>query len=628
MGRGKRWDADLRRAIVSMCARGMHHDEVAWHTGVSARTVSRVIAQRKKHGEAAEEARRAMPPEDDARRMDFWVKIARLKAQGRTHAEVEAQLPPDDARALRVVDMCVAFGSSVTAPAEHGRFVARAGPESLFAAFSALFPDLCVLEAAEKKACKGMQKVSISFFNRALEYSGGFERQRCKRWRPGEAGREAGTWMFGCRRWIDVACWHDIEHFRRWQRAFLARLPADVRVPAEYHTVHVVRRISLSWLSKSPDTPCLPLPPPADRKIDKVLRSPRAVTCGSTTSMPREEERRPGGAAFRGTSTMPASSETGWAAECPSAWAAPTVRAAELPPAAAMGTPTSVAVYPRHAPSLPRPPDHMHEMAAQVMSEAAVQLDLAPPAAAPSGHEGEQERAGGDGANTDVPLTDTDMPVPPKSTTRGRRFTPQLRRTVVNMCQRGCSHGEVAKCCNVSLRTVSRILGELKEYGEDIAYEKRKRRGKTASEHAPCAPAARGQPAGMDLPPAHRPFDSEDHGLGGPGMRTVPSVEDMGQVLRSHETFEERELFVSLHWPAASAPADYAASPAFFHPADFGEHSMALREDGERESRVPSPVPQAHTEAFATTVAWAPVNAGALGALGVYSMPHPHMLPI
>ena len=111
-------------------------------------------------------------------------------------------------------------------------------------------------------------------------------------------------------------------------------------------------------------------------------------------------------------------------------------------------------------------------------------------------------------------------------------------------------------------------------------------------------------------------------------MRTVPSVEDMGQVLRSHETFEERELFVSLHWPAASAPADYAASPAFFHPADFGEHSMALREDGERESRVPSPVPKAHTEAFATTVAWAPVNAGALGALGVYSMPHPHMLPI
>ena len=178
MGRGKRWDADLRRAIVSMCARGMHHDEVAWHTGVSARTVSRVIAQRKQHGEAAEEARRAMPPEDDARRMDFWVKIARLKAQGRTHAEVEAQLPPDDARALWVVDMCVAFGSSVTAPAEHGRFVARAGPESLFAAFSALFPDLCVLEAAEKKACKGMQKVSISFFNRALEDSGGVERQR------------------------------------------------------------------------------------------------------------------------------------------------------------------------------------------------------------------------------------------------------------------------------------------------------------------------------------------------------------------------------------------------------------------------------------------------------------------
>eukprot|EP00960_Hanusia_phi_P037834 753143-Hanusia_phi.AAC.2 len=53
-----------------------------------------------------------------------------------------------------------------------------------------------------------------------------------------------------------------------------------------------------------------------------------------------------------------------------------------------------------------------------------------------------------------------------KSQTRGRRFAPDLRRAIVNMCKRGMAHDEVAKCCNVSLRTVSR----------EKAYDKRQTR--------------------------------------------------------------------------------------------------------------------------------------------------------
>lgn len=146
-----------------------------------------------------------------------------------------------------------------------------------------------MLEEAERKACSGMDKVTRSFFNRAVEYSGGFERQRRKNWRPGEAGRESGTWMFGCRRWIDFARWHEMAHFRRWFRAFCERLPAHVGVPAEFRIMHVVHCISISWLSKCPDTPGMPLPS-TNLRISK----------GSKTSQQCAEASRQWGASVHG----------------------------------------------------------------------------------------------------------------------------------------------------------------------------------------------------------------------------------------------------------------------------------------------------------------------------------------
>ena len=49
MGRGKRWDADMRKAIISMCLHGLQIDQVARLTGASQRTISRVMLERSFH---------------------------------------------------------------------------------------------------------------------------------------------------------------------------------------------------------------------------------------------------------------------------------------------------------------------------------------------------------------------------------------------------------------------------------------------------------------------------------------------------------------------------------------------------------------------------------------------------
>ena len=608
MGRGKRWDADMRKAIISMCLHGLQIDQVARLTGASQRTISRVMLERRQNGDQVAEARRAPPPEHDARRLDFWARIEQLRLeQGCTQAEAEANLSPDDVRAVRIVDMCVFFANALTVGAEHGRFVARAGPDSIFAAFSALFPDLCVLEEAERKACAGMDKVTISFFNRALEYSGGFERQRRKKWRPGEAGREAGTWMFGCRRWIDFTSWQEMAHFQRWFRAFCDRLPAHVGVPSEFHIMHVVHRISISWLSKTPDIPGMP-PPSANSRISK-----------SKTS-------RHWGASVHGMGGTLAGSDAVWATgrPPPPVWMTQHVWTAELLPPEA--TPRVLAAHPRHAQSFLR--DQMCETPAQV-SAGASHMNLVPSGAVPQPcqrpaqrgvvvHDDEESASGEEG----------NAGRPQKSTTRGRRFTPQLRRAVVNMCNHGCSHGEVATYCNVSVRTVSRILGELRKYGEDTAYEKRQRRQKMV------CPGAH-----VELLPAHQTLHLQ---LDSDSVETGAERSDESALFESvhaRESEQERGLFAHVH--DAPGPVELAAplppsssSPAPSADLDVLAEVMCFRGDGECESECELecereefagpgfPVLQSHVEAFATDAGWALKDTGAIGTFTLFPAHH------
>ena len=613
-----------------MCLRGLQVDQVSRLTGASQRTISRVMLERKQNGDHVAEARRAPPPENDARRLDFWARIEQLKLeQGCTQAEAEANLSPEDVRAVRIVDMCVAFANALTVGAEHGRFVARAGPDSIFAAFSALFPDLCVLEEAEKKACAGMNKVTRSFFNRALEYSGGFERQRRKKWRPGEAGRESGTWMFGCRRWIDFTSWHEMAHFRRWFEAFCERLPAHVGVPAEFRIMHVVHCISISWLSKCPDTPGMP-PPSANSRISK----------GSKTSQQCAEASRHLGASVHGMGGTFEGSDAVCTAggPPPPVWTTQPVWTAELLPPGAMAG--GLAAHPRNAQSF-LPPDQMCEMPAQA-SAGASQADLVPPGVVPQPcqrpaqrvvvHE-DEESASGEEGNADRLQ---------KSTTRGRRFTPQLRRAVVNMCKHGCSHGEVATYCNVSVRTVSRILGELRKYGEDNAYEKRQRRRKLVCEHMANieAPGAHSQPVDVELLPAHQTLLDSASGETG-AERSEESA--LFERERARESEKERSLFAHLHdAPEATGPVDLAAppppssssSPPASPAADLGAHHVPAevmcrgygeceRECDREEFAGPGyPVPQSHAEAFATDVGWVSRETGAMGTFALFPAHH------
>ena len=75
-------DADLRRAVITMCNRGMSHDDVAKFTGVSPRTVSRILWELKKLGDKAVMHKRTRLPEHDSRKADFWIKLANVKDNG------------------------------------------------------------------------------------------------------------------------------------------------------------------------------------------------------------------------------------------------------------------------------------------------------------------------------------------------------------------------------------------------------------------------------------------------------------------------------------------------------------------------------------------------------------------
>ena len=256
--RGKRWNADLRKAITTMVNRGMAHDEVAKCTGVSVRTVSRIMWEIKKFGEKAVLEKRARPPDEDSRKIDFWIKVSNLKAgPGLPSVDDGNGGNMDEIARQRMIDLCISFGRSVTIEAEPGRYVARLGSDSLFSSFCKLFPEFCVMSDADKKTRSSTDKVTVQFFNKALEHCGGFERQRRKNWRPGELGKEAGTWMFGYRRWIDPDRPDDLSRFRSEFRSFLEKCPLMQSVPSELEVLKVVREIRFSWLQKSPDIPDL-----------------------------------------------------------------------------------------------------------------------------------------------------------------------------------------------------------------------------------------------------------------------------------------------------------------------------------------------------------------------------------
>jgi hypothetical protein len=276
--RGKRLDADLRRAVITMCNRGMSHDNVAKFTGVSPRTVSRILWELKKLGDKAVMHKRTRLPEHDSRKADFWIKLANVKDNGLEYMALggaadgclapgqEALSQQHDLLPLGIVELCVSFGRAVTVEAEAGCFVARQGPDSIFAAFSKLCPSLCILEDKGRKARTRPEKVSSLFFNKALEHCGGFERQKRRKWRPEEAGRESGTWMFGRRRWIDPSSEEDLYACRIQYRALLTKFPVGIEIPSYFDVTEVLRELRQSWLSKNPDIPDLKTKKPSERK--------------------------------------------------------------------------------------------------------------------------------------------------------------------------------------------------------------------------------------------------------------------------------------------------------------------------------------------------------------------------